>query len=193
MEGLRIAPVLRKSEKVPHNTLKCELEGTDLCRVWALIRNGESRDVHYLTIDEISALGIEQSHLDAIYKQTLESANWVYAEDGVVYKADLTVREEHSSPFMIYNLSNEEMVEGAVLLSFSEIRKKIISNYPEYRVIMPSSIHDIVFYHKDSLGCGIEELKKIVRSVNASDAVQDSEILSNEVFYLKDDGSLMML
>ena len=194
MEGLRIAPVLRKNEKVPHNALKCELDGTDLCRVWALIRSERRESARYLTIDEISALGIKQKDLDEVCEQIMKSAQWLCVDGYVPREANLSVREDSASPTGLYVLSCKEPREGAVLLSFPEIRKKIILNYPEYRIVMPSSIHEIVFYHKNELNdLGIECLKKIVKEANASDAIQKEDILSNEVYYLNDDGSLKTL
>ncbi len=77
--------------------------------------------------------------------------------------------------------SNKGKNYGASAMLYSDFAGMLGEKGIEDCYVLPSSVHECLMIH-DYEGGGKEELEDMVRSVNASDCVSDTEFLSNKVY-----------
>ncbi|MCR5481734.1 MAG: DUF5688 family protein [Clostridia bacterium] len=96
--------------------------------------------------------------------------------------------EEMKMP--LYVLSNSAGINGASAMLYEEVLEKCVSEIGDNVYILPSSIHEVLLLPEKS--GNPEDLREIVKEVNASH-VALNEILSDEVyFYKKGSGKLQI-
>lgn len=198
-KSVKLRLVLRKSEDVPYDTLKVNIEGTDLCTVWALESVEEGNvQVHYIKLDEFEKMGITQGRIDEKYKETRNDSRLQYFSPEVAMFRSLFDKDESTLPFEydLLVLSNTTKTEGAVSIAFPEVRKVILKTCPSYRIVIPSSIHEIVLVRKDFINTedATNELYAMISSVNSNpDLISADEVLSSNAYYIEDNGDLRIL
>lgn len=97
--------------------------------------------------------------------------------------------------FMVpmYVLSNSSRNYGAAILADPKLLKCVLRARDADYYILPSSIHELIL-HPTGSNVSKEALKEMVMEVNGSDAVLESDILSDNVyFYCASTGEIKML
>ncbi|MCQ2506689.1 MAG: DUF5688 family protein [Lachnospiraceae bacterium] len=92
---------------------------------------------------------------------------------------------EQMCPSM-YVLSNEDNHYGATSIIFYDYMKTLHEKIGRNYFVLPSSIHEVIIV-PDNGNFNGNELKHLVHQVNTNE-VPIEEILSDEVYYVKDDG-----
>ena len=81
----------------------------------------------------------------------------------------------------MYLLTNAQKFLGASVILYPGLLHRLGSQLEEDFYILPSSVHECILV-PESAGCGREELREMVRSVNDTQ-VPPQEILSYQVYY----------
>lgn len=107
-------------------------------------------------------------------------------------KENLFVKDDNfreSIPDSMYVLTNQSKINGAAVLAYPDVMKKISKLFPEGVYILPSSIHELLIIPQKE-GVSPRDLGEMVREVNHSQ-LQKEEILSDRVYeYNKERGKI---
>lgn len=85
------------------------------------------------------------------------------------------------NPNQQYVLTNEEGLNGASVLLYEGVLKKIAEETGANLIILPSSLHEVILL-KDTGTVSVNEMQSMVMTINRSQ-VSPEEVLSDEVYY----------
>lgn len=200
MEKLGIYPALRSvSEKrrCP-DALFTAIGDTDLVLGWKLQLKENPQGFVWLTEEMRKYLHITQMELHEAIKNLIGRSELIIFTDqfGVKLSFNRDLHDPLKEPGkdLTITLTCDTRDEGAVLLAFPEVREQLLKSYPGYRVIIPSSVNEVVLVHESAVETedGKDYYKRMVKSINAK-MVTDQDFLSNNIYYIEDDGSLKIL
>ncbi len=90
--------------------------------------------------------------------------------------------EERAKEFPMYVIMNNDINNyGAIHLTNVKILQAMSEKFDDDIIILPSSIHEIIVLPKRNIE-SVEEIRSMVREINLSDAIMDSDILSDNVY-----------
>ena len=114
---------------------------------------------------------IEESMMELFVSQPDEEAKYVFY--------DLFADAEAMIP--MYVCSNSEKFYGAGVMLYNGLLKAFADKIDSNFYILPSSVHEVLFVPV-TVGMDIEEMKYIVRAINAVEVAED-EVLSDNIYY----------
>lgn len=114
---------------------------------------------------------IEESMMEVFASQPDEEAKYIFY--------DLFADAEAMIP--MYVCSNSEKFYGAGVMLYNGLLKAFADKIGSDFYILPSSIHEVLFVPV-TIGMNVEEIKHIVRDINAEE-VEEDEVLSDNIYY----------
>ena len=200
MEKLEVYPALRSVSKktrlpdVPFTVIG----DTDLVLGWKLRLKENPQGTAWLTAGLRKYLHITQVDFQEAIKNLIGRAELlnVTGQPGMLdlVNEDLYKPLKNPRNDLMFALTCDARVEGAALLAFPEVREQILKNYPGYRIILPSSVHEVLLVHESFAVTedDVDYCKWRVEFIN-DEMVSGQDFLSNNIYYIEDDGSLKML
>ncbi|MGN1084051.1 MAG: DUF5688 family protein [Lachnospiraceae bacterium] len=116
---------------------------------------------------------MEDSLAECIRKSGEKEPEWLLAE--------LRQTKEGGDTSLLYVLSNQPKINGAVVFLYPEMLSRLEERFPRGFYLIPSSIHEMLLL-ADSGETEAEELNRMVREVNETQVIPE-EVLSDHVYY----------
>lgn len=101
------------------------------------------------------------------------------AEDGLIEAVNALMESSDIPP--LYVLSNQEGIQGAAAMYYPGVMDEVAKTLGGSFYIMPSSIHEVIVLPK-SAGIPFENLAELVREINGSTVISDTDVLTNNVY-----------
>ena len=167
--------------KVPH-ILIYDLAIVFLCNVSDFVNEFATILIynHHLSlwdVDTQDLYEIAQLNTPNLLRPQLDNLHDVYkyiTEDTLPYLDDLDVNI----------MTNHLKIHGATCMVYPKLLDEISDIYEDDIIIIPSSIHEILFFPKENIpnGYSLEELNTIIEDINETQ-LTDDEILSDHIYW----------
>lgn len=172
-------------EKVPHIPFQ------DLSIVYYCLIGETGGRIMDLSVNDqllkewgIDTLALHQHAMEnynRLFPVKFGSLNQYLLEKGLLETEDLKEAAETGLDSGLYYLSNEKLLNGAVLMTCKNLMDEITDFFGEDFYILPSSIHEVLLL-PESKAPPKEELDLTVQEINQAQ-LKPEEILSDHVYY----------
>lgn len=200
-EKLEIFPVLRTKQDIAQQyypPLYSVVRGTDLAVGWKVRLKGDASISAWLNENMKNELDISEKEMEKSMEAAISQAKIVAMPDDFnemnKENKDLMTKNSSISDSLILWLSNNTENEGAAIIAFQKIRELLLKNYPGYRVVVPTSVNRLIILHEKILRHEeeVRRWKHYIEFGNKS-LLDERMILSNNIYYIADDGALKIL
>lgn len=111
-------------------------------------------------------------------------------EEWEVTLQEITANVNKDKDFMIYVLTNKTGINGAAVILYTDVLKKIAKSFQNDLYLLPSSIHEFLILPKKDYRK--EELEAMVQEVNQTQ-VLDEEILAQHIYeYVLEEDKILL-
>lgn len=176
-------------ESVPHE------EFLDLALIYrVMLRVSEGEVASYVLSNVLlQEMGVLPEELSQAAKENTKSLLGVYCRElGEMLQEQFGMKfpqEQVIKSMLLWILTNSVKTNGAVLMTYPSVLSELAEKLRSNLLILPSSIHEVLLLAERGDG-KVEDLREIVRTVNASE-VSEQEFLSNNVYrFNKDTGTV---
>ena len=138
----------------------------------------------------LSAWGVS---IEEIYDQAVKNSArllpiYVESLEKILFDCD----EENGFGTGLYLVSNKFGINGAGAILYTDEMRKLSERFDTDMIILPSSVHEVLLRRYDK-SMDMEELKEMVRSINATE-VPEKDVLSDNIYiYRKDKAVIEMV
>ena len=138
----------------------------------------------------VSAWGVS---IEEIYNQAIKNSArllpaYVESLEKILFDCD----EENGFGIGLYLMSNKFGINGAGAILYMDEMRKLSERFATDLIILPSSVHEVLLRRYDE-SMDREELKEMVRSINATE-VSEKDVLSDNIYiYRKDKAVIEMV
>lgn len=122
----------------------------------------------------------------------MEMAGMVREEEN--FQTDMEIPLVEMPPRQMYVFTNEQRYFGASVLLYQDILKNFAKQIKDNLVILPSSTHELIVVPAGVAGyTGINHLKEMVKTVNATQVEPEEYLSDNVYFYNRQTGRLKII
>ena len=178
-------------EKIPHKKY-LDMAIIYSCRV--TLKGAGDGDIK-ITNDLMRLWGIDTEELDRDARRNAPTLNPYkvypiidYLKEHVPTWLNSTLDEELCFEPM-YILTNQEQCYGASVLLYEDLLRQISEDFESDLLIIPSSVHELIFLPYCSL-LSIEEMTELIQSVNET-VLAEEEVLSDHAYLYRYEGQCL--
>lgn len=175
---------------------KCYVPYLDFAVLFYILLECDKREIGSIAVTkrlvDMWQVSIEEMHSQAIenvknkFPATIENLNTLLVkalEDIEEFSEDSSILTDKSNDMNLYVFSNENHINGAISMIFTDMLEKFANeNKVEEVIIIPSSVHEVLLYPKYKNGDITEEkCLEMLIDVNRT-SVEQGELLSNNIY-----------